>query len=97
MIADADPLPDDLELLKALVREGRRELAAKDAELARAQDANARLWETLRQLRRTQFGRKSEKLDPDQFGLVSRFRGSLALRGALRSEPRNWDTSIHYR
>ena len=69
MIADADPLPDDLELLKALVREGRRELAAKDAELARAQDANARLWETLRQLRRTQFGRKSEKLDPDQFGL----------------------------
>jgi hypothetical protein len=36
MIADADPLPDDLELLKALVREGRRELAAKDAELARA-------------------------------------------------------------
>ena len=69
MIADADPLPDDLELLKALVLEGRRELAARDAELARAQDANARLWETLRQLQRTQFGRKSEKLDPDQFGL----------------------------
>ena len=45
---------------------GRRELAARDAELTRAQDANARLWETLRQLRRTQFGRKSEKLDPDQ-------------------------------
>jgi transposase len=68
-MTDADPLPDDLELLKALVREGRRELAAKDAELARAQDVNARLWETLRQLQRTQFGRKSEKLDPDQFGL----------------------------
>jgi hypothetical protein len=27
-------------------------------------------WETLRQLRRAQFGRKSEKLDPDQLSLA---------------------------
>ena len=45
-------------------------LVEKDAELARVQDANARLWETLRQLRRAQFGRKSEKLDPDQLNLA---------------------------
>ena len=67
MIADAESLPDDIALLKAIVLEGRRELAAKDAELARSQDANTRLWETLRQLQRAQFGRKSEKLHPDQF------------------------------
>lgn len=52
MIADAEPLPDDIALLKAMVLEGRRELAAKDAQLARSQDANTRLWETLRQLQR---------------------------------------------
>ncbi len=63
MIADAKPLPDDIELLKKLVLEARQELA-------RSQDANARLWETLRQLQRAQFGRKSEKLDPDQFNFV---------------------------
>ena len=64
--------PDDIGALKALVLHLRREqsVAAKDAELARAQDANARLWETLRQLRRAQFGRKSEKLDPDQLSLA---------------------------
>ena len=44
--------------------------SAKDAELTRVQDTNARLWETLRQLRRAQFGRKSEKLDPDQLSLA---------------------------
>jgi transposase len=37
----------------------------------RLQDANTRLWETLRQLRRGQFGRKSEKRDPDQLNLAS--------------------------
>ncbi len=63
MIADAEPLPDDIELLKKLVLEARQELA-------RSQDANARLWETLRQVQRAQFGRKSEKLDPDQFNFA---------------------------
>jgi len=70
MIAVSEPLPDDVESLKALVLSARTELAAKDAELVRVQDANARLWETLRQLRRAQFGRKSEKLDPDQLNLA---------------------------
>ena len=70
MIGDAEPLPDDIDQLKRLVLEARQELATKDAELARSQDANTRLWETLRQLQRAQFGRKSEKLDPDQFNFA---------------------------
>jgi transposase len=77
MIAAPDQLPDDIGALKALVLHWAEQAAAKDAaltekdaELARVQDANARLWETLRQLRRAQFGRKSEKLDPDQLSLA---------------------------
>jgi hypothetical protein len=53
MIAVAEPLPDDIELLKKLVLEARQELA-------RSQHANARLWETLRQLRRANlYGERS--------------------------------------
>ena len=77
MIAAPDQLPDDIGALKALVLHWTEQAAAKDAalvekdaELARVQDANSRLWETLRQLRRAQFGRKSEKLDPDQLSLA---------------------------
>jgi ATP-dependent DNA ligase len=70
MIAALDDLPNDVGALKALVLHWAEQAAAKDAELTRVQDANARLWETLRQLRRAQFGRKSEKLDPDQLSLA---------------------------
>ena len=70
MIAALADLPNDVGALKALVLHWAEQAAAKDAELARAQDANTRLWETLRQLRRAQFGRKSEKLDPDQLNLA---------------------------
>ncbi|HXW21834.1 MAG TPA: IS66 family transposase, partial [Rhodomicrobium sp.] len=77
MIAALDGLPNDIGALKAMVLHWAEATAAKDAalaekeaELARIQDANARLWETLRQLRRAQFGRKSEKLNPDQLSLA---------------------------
>lgn len=97
MIADPEPLPDDLDLLKTLVLEARRELAAKDADLARAQDANTRLWEALRQLQRAQFGRKSEKLDPDQLNLgmedteqaIAETQSPDPARPAPRSAPRS--------
>jgi transposase len=90
MIADCEPLPDDPGALKALVLEGRRELA-------RAQDANMRLWEALRQLQRAQFGRKSEKLDPDQLGLgmeeteqaIAEAQSPDATRPASQSGPRS--------
>jgi transposase len=70
MIGALDQLPDDANALKKLVRHWAEIAAAKDAELTRLQDANARLWETLRQLQRAQFGRKSEKLDADQLSLA---------------------------
>ena len=70
MIAALADLPNDVGALKALVLHWAEQAAAKAAELARAQDANTTLWETLRQLRRAQFGRKSEKLDPDQLNLA---------------------------
>jgi transposase len=77
MLQAPDQLPDDIGALKAMVRHWAEiaaakdtALAGKDAQLTRIQDANARLWETPRQLRRAQFGRKSEKLDPDQLSLA---------------------------
>jgi transposase len=70
MIAAPNELPNDIGALKTLVLRWADIAAAKDAELTRVQDANARLWDILRQLRRAQFGRKSEKLDPDQLSLA---------------------------
>jgi transposase len=70
MIAALDDLPNDVGALKALVMHWAEQASARDAELSRVQDVNARLWETLRQLRRAQFGRKSEKLDSDQLSLA---------------------------
>lgn len=74
MVLAAALLPDDIEALKALLISERltfaETLAAKDAELTRAQTAHESLMETLRHLQRMQFGRKSEKLDPDQLGLA---------------------------
>jgi transposase len=59
----ADPLPDDIEALRALVRNTR-------AECDRLAEQNEKLWHLLRQLERAQFGRSSEKLDPDQLQLA---------------------------
>lgn len=70
MIDVPQELPNDIEALKTLVLQWVDVAAAKDAELTRMQDANARLWDILRQLRRAQFGRKSEKLDADQLSLA---------------------------
>jgi transposase len=70
MIAAPGQLPDDIEALKNLVLRWAEIAATKDAELTRVQDANTRLWETLRQLRRAQSGRKSEKLDEGQLSLA---------------------------
>jgi transposase len=86
MMAAPEQLPDDAGALKNLVRHWAEVAAAKDAELARVQDANARLWETLRQLRRAQFGRKSEKLDADQLSLAME-ETEQAIAETKRTEP----------
>jgi transposase len=70
-------LPDDIAALRALVLTAWAERDAERAETARlieerAQLAgqNDRLRRLIRQLQRMQFGRRSEKLDPDQFNLA---------------------------
>ena len=73
----ADPLPDDVDALRALVRSvlGERDVAAaaRDAAIAerdRLAEQIDRLRHLLRQLQRARFGRSSEKLDPDQLQLA---------------------------
>ena len=72
-----DTLPDDLAALRALVLTAWAERDAERAEKGRLVEErdqlagqNDRLRHLLRQLQRMQFGRRSEKLDPDQFTLA---------------------------
>ena len=65
-----DTLPDDVATLRALVLTAWAERDAERAENGRLADQNDRLRHLLRQLQRMQFGRRSEKLDPDQFNLA---------------------------
>lgn len=60
-------LPDDVESLKALILAERLDHAAERDQL---QTRNAKLEAIVSQLRRLQFGRKSEKLKPDQLNLA---------------------------
>jgi hypothetical protein len=70
-------LPDDVAALRALVLTAWAERDAQRAENGRLIEErdqlagqNDRLRHLLRQLQRMQFGRPSEKLDPDQFNLA---------------------------
>jgi transposase len=70
-VSDTPPkLPVDADALQALLVAA---LAERDAALAERDQAllqNDRLRHFLRQLQRAQFGRRSEKLDPEQFNLA---------------------------
>ena len=77
MNENADQLPTDIAALHALIATTRAErdaaLAERDAAMAERDQAlsqNDRLRHLLRQLERAQFGRRSEKLDPDQLHLA---------------------------
>lgn len=66
----ADQPPTDIVELQARLATA---LAERDAAIAARDEAlprNDRLLHLLRQLQRMQFGRRSEKLDPDQFALA---------------------------
>ena len=65
-----DGLPDDPPGLRAAALVMRAELDALRAERQRLEDQNERLRHFIRQLQRMQFGRRSEKLDPDQLALA---------------------------
>jgi transposase len=68
--ATAPPLPADIETLQALLAAARAERDAVIAERDQALSQNDRLRHLLRQLQRAQFGRRSEKLDPEQLHLA---------------------------
>jgi transposase len=70
MASPLDSLPDDIEALRALALKAMAERDALLAERDQLQIHNDRLSHLLRQLRRLQFGRKSEKLDGDQLALA---------------------------
>jgi transposase len=69
-MTDLDDLPDDLSGVRDAVLAMRAELEAERALRQRLEDQNARLRHFIRQLQRMQFGRRSEKLDPDQLALA---------------------------
>ncbi len=66
----APQLPSDIEVLRALVMTACTERDAAIAERDRALSQIDRLRHLLRQLQRAQFGRRSEKLDPEQLLLA---------------------------
>jgi transposase len=70
-IADQHPeLPPDIGALQALLAAARAERDAAIAERDQALSQRDRLQHLLRQLQRAQFGRRSEKLDPEQLALA---------------------------
>ncbi len=59
---DLANLPSDIDLLHRLVRDMAAVVETRDDEIKRLQ-------RLIKQLQRTQFGRRSERLDPDQLAL----------------------------
>src|SRR4051812_17736857 len=70
MTSAPEPLPNDLAALRAMLIEARAERDAERAEKVQLAAQNDRLRHLIRQLQRLQFGRRSEKLDPDQLNLA---------------------------
>ena len=70
MSETASRLPTDIEALHVLLATARTERDAAIAERDQARSQIDRLRHLLRQLQRAQFGRRSEKLDPDQLLLA---------------------------
>jgi transposase len=66
----APQLPVDIDALQALLVAARAERDAAIVERDQALSQNDRLRHLLRQLQRAQFGRRSEKLDPEQLRLA---------------------------
>lgn len=66
---DLDHLPDDPALLQRLVRDMAETMESERSQLSEAQSEVEKLRGIIKQLQRTQFGRRSERLDPDQLQL----------------------------
>lgn len=63
MRLDLENLPSDISLLHQLVREMAGVVESRDGEIERLQSI-------IKKLQRAQFGRRSERLDPDQLALA---------------------------
>src|SRR4051794_7449538 len=70
MNAAPEPLPNDVAALRAMLGAAWAERDAERTEKAQLAAQNDRLRHLIRQLRRLRFGRRSEKLDPDQLNLA---------------------------
>src|SRR4051794_5828500 len=70
MNSASEPLPNDVAALRAMLVAAWAERDAERAEKTRLAAQNDRLRYLIRQLQRLQFGRRSEKLDPDQLALA---------------------------
>lgn len=70
MVMPIDALPEDVDALRTLVSALSSQRDAAVAECRRVSEQNDRLRHLLRQLQRAQFGRRSERLDPDQMQLT---------------------------
>ena len=97
MTAALEDLPDDVAALRALLRAERahhaRELADErarhDSELAERDTRLERLMAMLHALRRAQFGRRSEKLDPAQLALALEDLGIAVAAAEAEEEKHN--------
>jgi transposase len=67
---DAADLPDDIAALKAMLIAAQAREAGKDGQIARKDKRIERLEKLVAAYKQTDFGRKSEKTDPDQFDLA---------------------------
>ena len=65
-----EPLPNDVAALRTMLVAAWAERDAERAEKAKLAAQNDRLRHLIRQLQRLRFGRRSEKLDPDQLNLA---------------------------
>ncbi len=85
-------LPDDVESLKALILSERLDHATERDQL---QTLNAKLEAIVSQLRRLQFGRKSEKLKPDQLDLA--LEDLEAAAASIEAEHQQADAAVKIR
>ncbi len=69
-VTSQETLPEDVAALRALVLTAWAERDTERVEKTRLAEQNDRLRHLIRQLQRMQFGRRSERLDPDQLNLA---------------------------
>jgi hypothetical protein len=82
----AEKLPDTVEALRVLVLRRNAELEEREAELE-ARDAEiAQLREYVRLLRHQRFGRKSEKVSPDQLSIFNEAEREVAEAASREKE-----------